>query len=137
MLKALRGNTGPRGPQGIQGAKGNQGVAGSARAWGHITPAGNLSVSPVGISGVTHPATGVYCIAVPGAFAGVDVAFVGADYTFDTTGTGSPGEATIVEVASATGGCPVGQFEIHTYRNANGGVGGVQSYDESFYFMVP
>ena len=135
VLGALHGNSGPRGLQGVQGVPGHQGVAGSARASGYVTGAGSLSVNSTGIASVTRVRTEFYCIAVAGAVSGVDVAFTGPDYTNDSTSIGGTGTTSVVEVAVPNGGCPVGQFQVVTFRDVNGTT--LSPYDEPFFFMVP
>jgi hypothetical protein len=77
-LKQLKGNKGaqgapgaagpqgPAGPQGTQGIQGPAGPAGTAKAYAYISSAGvPVAANAKGITAamVTHPATGVYCIA--------------------------------------------------------------------------
>jgi len=132
VLKALRGNAGPRGPQGVHG---HQGAAGSARAWGSIDTAGSVMAGSTGIASVTNPVAGVYCINVPGAVSGFDVAFAGGESTNDSTVDGFPGVTTVVEVALPNGSCPGGQFTVKTFRVVPGA--STSAYDEPFFFMVP
>ena len=70
------GPAGATGPQGETGPQGATGAAGTARGYGLVQPSGFLSNSRNAT--VSHPATGVYCVAVTGASPATDVILVSA-----------------------------------------------------------
>ena len=86
------GPEGPRGEKGETGPSGEQGEPGTARAYGLVKttcvggPPPTCEVTrSSGISSVTRPATGVYCIEVPGVDSSQVAAAVSVDYAWTST----------------------------------------------------
>jgi hypothetical protein len=84
------GATGPQGPQGEQGPPGEgiQGEPGTARAYAAVKPPPFNPCNPnctitnsKGISQVTHPGVGIYCVRVPGVNAADEAASVSMEYS--------------------------------------------------------
>jgi hypothetical protein len=104
------GPQGPKGPQGDTGAQGLLGLPGTARAYGRVDKAGNLTRSK-NVASVTHADTGLYCIELA---AGIDIEGTGVvatpDYNGDDTHTQPNGSQAFVEYSSGPGGCPPGQM---------------------------
>ena len=78
-----QGLQGPEGPQGDRGAEGAQGVPGTARAYGMVRD-DCAATCPLersnGITSVTRPQTGVYCIQVAGIDGRQVAAVASADF---------------------------------------------------------
>jgi hypothetical protein len=149
-IAALHGVPGPRGAQGIQGAQGTQGtqgVPGTARAYGRVAGDGTLTRSK-NITSVSHPATGVYCLAPT---AGIDPAQTGLiatpDYSADATVIGGTnGNQAIVEWRSGPSACAAGQMQVmtglrtvSTTGSSDGDVRTVNNAyaDQGFFFVIP
>src|SRR4051794_1307495 len=67
-IKLFRGKNGKEGPQGAKGLPGAAGAQGTAVAFAAVTAAGKTVGSQtknVADANVTHPASGVYCFALP------------------------------------------------------------------------
>jgi collagen triple helix repeat protein len=163
-ITALKGNRGPQGSQGAAGppgpagaagatgatgaagAKGDtgaQGIPGTARAYGLVADDGTLTRSK-NVTAVTHPANGVYCIALTGIDASQTGLIATPDFNDDDTLFGGDAAQTIVEWRSSGGGCPTGQLTVVTgvrtvSTNASGDVHTVDNaaVDEGFFFVVP
>ncbi|GAA5125045.1 hypothetical protein GCM10023339_47570 [Alloalcanivorax gelatiniphagus] len=105
------GKQGPAGPAGPAGAAGPAGPAGTARAFARVsggaTPVLNTAK---GFTGVTHVATGVYCIALPGFDASTTSWFA----TVDWLSTADP-EGNATAMVRRTG-CPGGTVGVYTER---------------------
>ncbi|MGA9635314.1 MAG: hypothetical protein WBQ41_08750, partial [Solirubrobacterales bacterium] len=125
------------------------GAPGSARAYGFVTGGGALSRSK-NVTGVTHPSTGAYCIALA---AGIDASTTGLVATPDFFGDSTTGTSTAhTEWDSAAQFCPAGRLEVDTSRvdtsgttvatDSGGDTVSVPRYtntdqDEPFFFVVP
>jgi hypothetical protein len=143
LLAGPQGPKGNTGAKGDTGAKGADGLPGTARAYGRVDKAGNLSRSKNVIS-VTHPDAGLYCLKLAPE---VDITGTGIvatpDYNGDDTHTQPNGSQAFVEYVSAGGGCPPGQLIMATFRRvvdtSGGYVVSVQNQwtDEAFFFVVP
>ncbi len=121
------GPAGATGPQGETGPQGATGAAGTARGYGLVQPSGFLSNSRNAT--VSHPATGVYCVAVTGASPATDVILVSAEYgtisqgiatlqatdeTTDDPLNGGSSEAPLALWDAAPDTCLAGSYEIQT-----------------------
>lgn len=137
---SLRGAEGARGPQGAAGApgaQGAQGTPGTALAYAQVTPATPSLVAErtSGVTEVTRPAGGLYCLAAAPAVVGQ--AFSAGVPTRPTVAsveygnTANVGDTLIVEVRGATVTCPANTFEVYTYRN------GALANDVAFTMIVP
>jgi hypothetical protein len=143
--QGVQGQRGPTGTQGAQGVQGIQGVPGTARAYGRIARDGTLTRSK-NVAGVTHPYTGVYCIALAG---GIDASQTGVvatpDNLSDDTGTDDnpTDRQTLVEWYSSGVSCPAGQLMVITLQRYVSSSGpyltGIYNayHDEAFFFVVP
>jgi len=68
LFKGKKGETGPEGAKGLPGAAGAQGPAGTAKAFAAVTGPGTTVPSQtknITDANITHPASGVYCFALP------------------------------------------------------------------------
>jgi hypothetical protein len=84
-------------------------------AFGHISDVGAVTRSSRNVT-VTHPTTGIYCIAIPGMSPLFQTATVSMDYMGDsTTLNTSPAEVALGGIASGTGPCPDSSFAVSTY----------------------
>ncbi len=145
VLKKLKGATGKTGAQGAPGAAGAQGKeggtgktgepgpAGSAKAFASVMAVGTLtSGAPVsGVSGVTNPSEGVYCITVttPGVSPSNSLALASPD------SSGTNGQTAMVRESGSN--CPAGKFEVDTFIYKETGTGILSSFkDEPFTFAV-
>jgi hypothetical protein len=132
----------------IDGSLASVDLATEARgAYGRVDPAGGLSRS-VNVTGVSRPATGVYCI-TPAA--GIDPAnsVLVATPDSEQNGTNPATEnESVVEWDSGLDGCPAGTFEVNTFLHDGDGTdndtgGGNTTGDtlapnnESFSFAIP
>jgi hypothetical protein len=142
-----KGDPGPQGLQGIQGVPGIDGAPGTARAYGLVHHDGSFERSK-NVTAVTHPKTGVYCIALA---AGIDPNQTGVvatpDFTSDstTTGIGNSKQAFVEWRTNAAPDC-LGKLAVVTgYRGVvtsgspDGDVRAVTNefHDEPFFFVVP
>jgi hypothetical protein len=142
-----KGDPGPQGQAGAKGEKGDAGPAGTARAYGRVAVNGALSRS-ANVTGVTHPFTGVYCIAFA---AGIDASQTGLVATPDFLGSGTTNAGTntpqgFVEWYSPAAECPAGQLEVLTFRRTATTGGSTDNdvhavnnafADVAFFFTVP
>ena len=145
-LQGERGAQGAQGIQGVPGIQGIQGVPGTARAYGHVAADGTLTRSK-NVTAVTHPSTGVSCIALA---AGIDLDQTGLvatpDFATDATFFGTNAEQAIVEWRSDAFNCPPGLLQVITGIRSVVTVGSpdgdVRSVDntlahQAFFFVVP
>ena len=153
VAKQISKATGPAGPAGANGANGANGTDGTARAYAFVHSHAGNPCAPIctfdrskGITGVTHPGAGQYCIDAPG----IDPASVPPAVTTEwQLTTGPEGNAIAMALAAATD-CPAGQFEVRTerlpstnVRNAadNGSIAvagnAVDANDVSFTVVIP
>jgi hypothetical protein len=68
LFKGQKGEPGARGLTGAAGAQGPQGPAGTAKAFASVTAAGTTvagQTKDIADANITHPASGVYCFALP------------------------------------------------------------------------
>lgn len=136
VLRQLRGQRGPQGNPGATGAAGSQGAQGAQGAAGPQGPAGpsneidvatdqgfvvevvtaaasvnddgSVASSNAGVTGVTHPFTGVYCIAVG---SGID-----ATYAVATPRVDDSTNAVEIDVLPTAADCPSGNAEVVTFQ---------------------
>jgi hypothetical protein len=119
-IQGEKGIQGIQGIQGEQGIQGVQGIAGTARAYATVLQHAANTCSPncstthaKGVSQVTHPATGVYCVRVPG----VSAAEVSAVASVEYGSTIIPAGNAFVAVDTYVLGCPTkSDFEVRTLR---------------------
>ncbi len=124
------GAQGPAGPSGATGAAGPQGPAGPQGAAGpsnetdvptdqgfvvdvgtgtaSVNDDGSVASSNTGVTGVTHPATGLYCVAVA---SGIDPASAVATPREDDST-----DAVEVDVLPTADDCPTGNAEVVTFQ---------------------
>jgi hypothetical protein len=141
VKKQLKGKTGPQGPAGAAGGAGATGAAGSARAYGRVdgnasspcAPNCQLTISK-GIASVTHTATGVYCVAVPGIADTDAIAIVSVDWSL----TSSPEGNAQVTWASTTN-CPnSSDFAVRTLRLPTAApITAAAADDVAFEILIP
>jgi hypothetical protein len=143
VLKKLKapGATGKTGAQGLPGAAGKEGApgkngetgpAGSAKAFASVTSAGALTTGAPssGVSAVTNPSEGVYCLTVttPGVAPSNSLALASPD------AAGTNGETATVRQSGSN--CP-GKFEVDTFIYKETGTGIISKFtDEPFTFAV-
>jgi hypothetical protein len=135
-IPGVRGAQGPHGDQGVQGAqgvqgpKGDQGPSGTARGYGSVpsscvandSPPTPCALSASSNATVTHPFTGIYCIAVPNVTPAVD----GVIATLENNTAGD-------RIAYITSGsCLQSTFEIQILNST-----GTANADNGFFFAVP
>jgi hypothetical protein len=144
------GPEGPPGPPGADGQTGATGAPGSARAYGFVSAAGGLSNSAN--ASVSKPATGRYCVSVPGVSDTTSPILLSLDSNLATVGT-----ASIVDAADPltgtgsqqwfiywggpdSGTCPSPQFQVEIFRqelNTATNQLSVTEQDHAFTFLVP
>jgi hypothetical protein len=126
-----KGDKGDKGDTGAQGAQGIQGVPGTARANGRVAGDGSLTRSK-NVTGITHPFTGVYCIAL---VAGIDVNQTGVIATPDTAADAGGDGIFSVNWYSPGISCPAGHLQMVTY--VHDAQVGTEYLDVPFFFVVP
>jgi hypothetical protein len=132
----------------IDGSLASVDLANEARgAYGRVDPAGGLSKAR-NATGVSHPATGVYCI-TPAA--GIDAANSVLVATPDNEQNGThpvQEDKSVVEWDSGLDGCPAGTLEVNTFLYDGDGTdddGGtadspgdnLEPNNEAFSFAIP
>jgi hypothetical protein len=134
LPQGAQGPQGPQGPQGVQGPQGDdglQGPAGTARAYANVrtTCAVTCNIeNSTGISQVTRPSNGLYCVRAPG-ISGDGVAAVAAP---EFVGSTSPtGEVTVYVARDGGGTCTAGDFAVYTFE----GTGAAN--DIAFNILIP
>jgi hypothetical protein len=142
-IQGPQGPTGERGPQGLQGIPG---VPGTARAFGLVNDAGQLSRS-TGVTNVAIPSVGVFCLTVAhGIDAGQTGLVATPDSDDDSTKFGDNVDQAFVEWVSGAEDCPAGDLEVRTGirtistdGSPDGDVRTVSTValDEGFFFVVP
>jgi hypothetical protein len=111
------GAKGATGAQGIQGAQGPAGPSGTA-AYGLVAPTASpttadlISAQSSGISSVSEPAAGVYCI-TPAA--PVSATAVSVTVSPEVSYTSAGGPLGTVAVNAQHGACGSGAFEVETF----------------------
>lgn len=124
--QGVRGATGPAGPQGPQGLPGSsdetdllvdQGfVVQVGTAAASVNDDGTVASNNAGVTGVTHPATGVYCIVLA---SGIDPTYpVASARATDST------SAVEIDVQPTADDCPSGNAEVVTFQMTFGSSGG-------------
>jgi hypothetical protein len=141
---------------GPQGPRGPQGLPGTARAYGRVASDGTLTAKSANVS-VTHPQTGVYCVAAAGISSADRPLFVAVDYQGATTQFGSSTFQATDQVTddpvspsgsvagfamwdSIVNFCPAGQFEVRTFEqrlDAFDNTFETAAANESFAFAIP
>jgi hypothetical protein len=123
VSKQIGKATGPAGANGINGTNGTNGTngangaAGTARAYARVFPHSASPCAPgctfgqsKGVTTVTHPSAGTYCVTAPG----LDSATTTAAATVEWSATTGPeGNASAMIYAP---GCLGGQFQVITER---------------------
>jgi hypothetical protein len=121
-----------------------------ARAYGHVGSAGSLNLGRSKNASVTHPATGVYCIALA---AGIDpasaVLIVEPEFSDDFTNPPTDNVSVVEwDINEASAGCPVSTLAVRSWvyngdstDNDDGGGNttgdDLSEIDQSFAFVVP
>jgi hypothetical protein len=144
-LRGIPGPAGPRGYTGPTGKTGKTGVTGKTGATGPAGPAGTARgfavvqptapnaatlITPRNITGVSEPASGVYCVA-PAAPINAAEETVAVSPEVSYSSGKLPGVVAVN--AQRTGGCPATDFEVDTY--APGGTTPTSGY--AFTIVVP
>jgi hypothetical protein len=150
------GPAGPAGQNGADGAPGAPGAPGSAVAYGRVNSDGTLTQA-AGVSGVTNPQPGVYCISVPGVNATERSMVASVEYNNSSFQNGITGWSATDNVADdpmPTGGgqfafaqwdaipnfCAAGTYEVRTNRlrvDAFANQQHIEASNASFSFVVP
>jgi hypothetical protein len=103
------GGTGGAGSQGSAGNPGPPGPPGTARAYGLISSSGTLNAArSKGISAVSHPAVGIFCIALVSA---IPAATTTAVATPDEGDPASTNKA-VAHINSNAPDCPAGDLQV-------------------------
>lgn len=129
----------PRGPTGSAGRPGPPGSPGTARAFGAVHGTGTLDPTrSKDIAAVTHPAVGVYCIALAAGINAASTTIVATPDEADPTSTSKA----VAHVDSRPRDCSAGQLEVVMRHFAIAIVGGTPTLvdhhvDNSFSFVVP
>jgi len=144
--QGIQGPQGPPGERGAQGLQGIPGVPGTARAFGLVNDAGQLSRS-TNVTNVDIPSTGVFCLTLAG---GIDTSITGLvatpDSDDDSTKFGDNVDQTFVEWVSGAEDCPAGDLEVRTGIRSISTDGSpdadvrtitTEPLDEGFFFVVP
>lgn len=141
-LPGKTGKTGATGKTGVgktgatggQGPAGPAGPAGTARAYAVVQPtaptqAKLIAGQTAGITGVSEPSPGVYCLAPAAPInAGAETVAVSPEVSYSSGK--QPG--LIAVNAQRTNGCPATDFEVDTYTPA-----GAASSNYAFTIVVP
>jgi hypothetical protein len=128
------GPAGPAGPRGEQGPAGAPGAPGTAHAYGLVSPAGELNASKSrNVAGVTHPQTGIYCIALPPS---IDASTTDVVAVSDLTST-STRNVNVERRSDGVCGSPNSLAVETTYPSSFGADGGETPTDAGFFFIVP
>ena len=130
---------GKRGPRGPAGAPGATGAAGTARAYARVTSHVLDDCAPQcafddakGVSGVTHPILGSYCVFVPGVNPETTTAVVSVDWAATSAPEGN-GVAMLRPAA-----CENTAFEVRTQRiPATGDNTAVAADNVGFSIIIP
>lgn len=116
-------------------------------ASGRVDPGGGLSLAR-NVTGVSHPAAGVYCItAATGIDPAASVLLATSDNQQNGTGPATENHS-VVEWDSQVDGCPAGTFEVNTFlydgddTDDDGGVAdapgdNLEPNNEAFSFAIP
>jgi collagen triple helix repeat protein len=144
--QGIQGPQGPPGERGAQGLQGIPGVPGTARAFGLVNDAGQLSRS-TNVTNVDIPSTGVFCLTLAG---GIDTSITGLvatpDSDDDSTKFGDNVDQTFVEWVSGAEDCRAGDLEVRTGIRTISTDGSpdadvrtitTEPLDEGFFFVVP
>ena len=149
--------TGPQGPAGTNGANGTngsdgaQGPAGTAVAYGRVNSDGTLTQAS-GVSAVSNPQQGIYCVTAPGANPSQRPMVVNTEYNgaSQTQGTanfvdavnivqGSPSATGTAQWDSIPNFCAADQYEVRTVKikmDSNAESFGMGPENLSFSFAV-
>lgn len=144
--EGIQGPQGPPGERGPQGLQGIPGVPGTARAFGLVNDAGQLSRS-TGVTNVDIPSVGVFCLTLAH---GIDTGQTGLvatpDSDDDSTKFGDNVDQTFVEWVSGAEDCLAGDLEVRTGIRSISTDGSpdadvrtitTEPLDEGFFFVVP
>jgi hypothetical protein len=139
VAKQIAKATGPAGANGTNGANGGNGTA---RAYAAVTtscsgaPPAVCSINRAkGVTAVTRPSTGQYCVTVPG----IDSPSVAAAVTVWWSFTASPeGNASAMTADASDAGCApdLNAFGVVTERHG-AGTDAVQANDVAFTIVIP
>ena len=120
------GATGPMGTTGPAGSTGPQGPAGTARAYGETSDnAGDLIAARSKNAAVRHATTGIYCI-TPAA--GIDPTTASLVVSSDFANSGT--NLTIAQIRSTNIDCNAGELEVRIWDNGT-------AHDSQFSFLIP
>ena len=116
-----QGLPGTNGQNGTDGTNGTNGAAGTARAYATVPApftnpcgAGGCAFNHAkGITSITQPLVGRFCISAPG----VDSATTSAAATVEHGTSATPSGNANATVFTAATNCPAGQFEVITFRH--------------------
>jgi hypothetical protein len=128
------GTEGPPGPRGEQGPAGPPGASGTARAYGLVSPAGELNAAKSkNVASVAHPQTGLYCITLPQS---IDASTTDVLAISDLTATTVRNVNVERRGDGVCGGGNTVAVET-TYPSSFGADGGETPVDAGFFFVVP
>jgi Collagen triple helix repeat (20 copies) len=144
--QGIQGPQGPAGAQGAQGVQGVQGAPGTARAFGLVNDAGQLSRS-TNVTNVDIPSVGVFCLTLaPGIDTGKTGLVATPDSDDDSTKFGDNVDQTFVEWVSGAEDCRTGDLEVRTGIRSISTDGSpdadvrtitTEPLNEGFFFVVP
>ena len=111
-----------------------------AMTWGRYDSSTNSYSEPGDVT-MSHPLTGVFCIAVAGISHDSGQIVAAPDFDSDTTEVGSLVPQAVVEVNSAAPDCALGEFEVVTLEQlptdlAAGTDQSIAYFDQGFSFHV-
>jgi hypothetical protein len=132
--------TGPgTGSPGAAGSTGPPGPPGTARAYGLISSSGTLNTTrSKGITAVSHPAVGIFCIALVSTIAAGTTTVVATPDEGDPSST----DKAVAHINSEAPDCPAGDLEVVMRRflvdtTVNPPVLAVHHTDAAFSLVVP
>lgn len=119
QISKATGPPGANGTNGVNGVNGVNGLPGTARAYARVDEHATNACSPQcvvtrsrGISSVTHPETGQYCVNAPG-IRNQDVPAVA---TVDFSHTADPQGNASAQIRGSGSGCTGDEFAVRTER---------------------
>lgn len=134
--KGDSGATGAQGPKGETGATGPQGNPGTARAYARVLANPNAVIDPAktkGLTAVSRPATGVYCLELEPGISPSTAVVAGVDWQATDYPEGN-------SVVMTAGGCGTNGFYVMTERQSNNSSGAIvttRSNTVAFNVIVP
>lgn len=135
LPQGARGPAGPMGAAGPAGAAGPSGAPGTARAYAHVSldcdalsPFECTIENDAGVSRVTRPTTGLYCVEVPGISSDEVAGVAAPEYVGALTYT----DPTVYVARDGGGTCPSpSNYAVYTLET------GVVSDDIPFNIVIP